>query len=40
MVKIGAAARNLDTRMNLDKSGRYNQPAQYGRDAAHESRAA
>jgi hypothetical protein len=40
MVKICAAARNLDTRMNFDRSGRYKQPVQYGRDAAHKSRAA
>ncbi len=40
MVKICAAARNLDTRMNFDRSGRYNQPVQYGREAAHKSRAA
>ncbi len=40
IVKICAAAKNLDTRMNFDRSGRYNQPVQYGRDAAHKSRAA
>ncbi len=40
MVKICAAARNLDTHVNFDKSGKYNQPVQYGRDAAHKSRAA
>jgi len=40
IVKICAAARNLDTRVNFDRSGRYNQPVQYGRDAAHKSRAA
>ncbi len=40
MVKICAAARNLDTSGNLGKSGLYNQPAQYRRDAAHKSRAA
>ncbi len=33
-------ARNLDTRVNFGMSGRYNQPVQYGRDAAHKSRAA
>ncbi len=40
MVKICAADRNLDTRVNYDRSGRYNQPVQYGRDAAHKIRAA
>ncbi len=40
IVKICAAARNLDTRVNFDRSGRYNQPVQYGRDAVHKSRAA
>ncbi len=40
MVKICAAARILDTRVNFDKSGRYNQPVQYERDAPHKSRAA
>ncbi len=40
MVKICTAARNLDTRVNFDRSGRYNQPVQYGRDAAQKSRAA
>jgi hypothetical protein len=40
MVKICAAAWILDTRVNFGKSGRYNQPVQYGRDAAHKSRAA
>jgi hypothetical protein len=40
MVKICAAARNLDTRVNFDKLGRYNQPVQYGGDAAHKSKAA
>jgi hypothetical protein len=32
--------RKLDTRRNFDRSCRYNQPVQYGRDAAHKSRAA
>ncbi len=40
IVKIYAAARNLDTRMNFGRSGRYNQPVQYGRDAANKSREA
>jgi hypothetical protein len=40
MVKICAAARNLDTRVNFGMSGRYNQAVRYGRDAAHKSRAA
>ncbi len=40
IVKICAATRNLDTRVNFGRSGRYNQPVQYGRDAAHKSRAA
>ncbi len=40
MMKIWAAAKNLDTRVNFGMSGRYNQPVQYGRDAAHKSRAA
>jgi hypothetical protein len=40
LVKICAAAKNLDTRLNFGMSGRYNQPVQYGRDAAHKSRAA
>ncbi len=40
MVKICAVARNLDIRVNFGMSGRYNQPVQYGRDAAHKSRAA
>ncbi len=40
MVKICVAARNLDTCVNFDKSGLYNLPVQYGRDAAHKSRAA
>jgi hypothetical protein len=40
MVKICAAAKNLDTRMNSVMLGRYNQPVQYGRDAAHKSRPA
>jgi hypothetical protein len=39
-VKICAAAKNLDTRVNFDMSGRYNQLVQYGRDTAHKSRAA
>jgi hypothetical protein len=39
MVKICAAAYILDTRGNFDRSGRYNQAVQYGRDAAHKSRA-
>ncbi len=34
------AAKNLDTRVYFGMSGRYNQPVQYGRDAAHKSRAA
>ncbi len=33
IVKICAAARNLDTRVNFDRSGRYNQQVQYGRAA-------
>jgi hypothetical protein len=40
IVKICAAARNLDTCVNFDRSGQYKQPVQYGRDAAHKSRAA
>ncbi len=40
MVKICETARNLDTRVNFDRSGRYNQPVQYVRDAAHKSIAA
>ena len=40
IVKICTAARNLDTCVNFGMSGRYNQPVQYGRDAAHKSRAA
>ncbi len=40
MVKICAAARNLDNCVNFGRSGRYNQPVQYGRDIAHKSRAA
>jgi hypothetical protein len=40
LVKICAAARNLDTRVNFGMSGRYNQLVQYGRNAAHKSRAA
>jgi hypothetical protein len=40
IVKICTATRNLDTRVNFGMSGQYNQPEQYGRDAAHKSRAA
>ncbi len=40
IVKICAAAKNLDTRVNFGMSGRYNQPVQYRRDAAYKSRAA
>ncbi len=40
MVKICAAARYLDTRLNFGRSDRYNQPVHYGRDATHKSRAA
>jgi hypothetical protein len=40
LVKICAAAKNLDTRIYFGMSGRYNQPVQYGRDAAHKSWAA
>ncbi len=40
IVKICAAAKNSDTRVYFGMSGRYNQPVQYGRDAAHKSRAA
>ncbi len=40
IVKICAAAKNLETRVNFGMSGRYNQPVQFGRDAAHKSRAA
>ncbi len=40
MVKICAAARNLDTRVNFDRLGQYKQLVQYGRDAANKSRAA
>jgi len=40
IVKICAAARNLNTLVIFDRSGRYNQPVQYGRDAVHKSRAA
>ncbi len=40
LVKICVPARNLDTRVNFDRSGRFNQPVQYGRDAAHKSRVA
>ena len=32
--------RKLGIRRNFDRSCRYNQPVQYGRDAAHKSRAA
>ncbi len=39
-MKICAAAKILDTRVNFDRSGRYNQPVQNGRDAAHKSRVA
>jgi hypothetical protein len=31
---------NFDTRVYFGMSGQYNQPVQYGRDAAHKSRAA
>jgi hypothetical protein len=40
LVKIYAAAYNLDFRIHYDMSGRYKQPVQYGRDSAHKSRAA
>ncbi len=40
IVKICAAAWILDIRGNFDRCCRYNQPVQYGRDAAHKSRAA
>ncbi len=40
IVKICTAAKILDTRVNFDRSGRNNQSVQYGRDAAHKSRAA
>ncbi len=40
LVKICTAAKNLDTRVYFGMSGRYNQPVQYGRDAAHKSWAA
>ncbi len=40
IVKICEATENLDTRVNFGRSGQYNQPVQYGRDAAHKSRAA
>ncbi len=39
-MKICAAAKNLDTRVNFGRLGQYNQLVQYGRDAAHKSRAA
>ncbi len=39
-MKICAAAKNLDTHANFGRSGRYNQPIQYGRDAAHKNRVA
>ena len=35
MVKICAAAKNLDTRVNFGMSGWYNQLVQYRRGAAH-----
>ena len=38
LVKICAAAKILDTRVNFDRSGRYNQAVQYRRDPAHKSR--
>jgi hypothetical protein len=34
LVKICAAARNLDTRVNFGRSGQYNQSVQYERDAS------
>jgi hypothetical protein len=40
MVKICAAAKNLDTRVKFGMSGRYNQRVQYRRDTTHKSRAA
>jgi len=40
IVKICAAAKNLDTRVNFGRLGQYNQPVQYGRDTAHKSWAA
>jgi hypothetical protein len=40
LVKICAAPKNLDTRLYFGMSGQYNQPVQYGRDAAHKSRVA
>ncbi len=40
MVKICAAAWILGIRGNFDRSCQYNQPVQYGRDAAHKSGAA
>ena len=39
LVKICAAANNLDFRAYFGMSGRYKQPVQYGRDSAHKSRA-
>ena len=39
LVKICAAANNLDLRVYFGMSGRYNQPVQYGRDSVHKSRA-
>jgi hypothetical protein len=35
IVKICAAAKNLDAHVNFDRLGRYNQQVQYGRDATH-----
>ena len=40
LVKMYAAANNLDFRINFGMSGRYKQPVQYGRDSAHKSEAA
>ncbi len=39
-MKIYAAANYFDFRVYFGMSGRYKQPVQYGRDSAHESRAA
>ena len=40
LVKIYGAANNFDFRVYFGMSGRYEQPVQYGRDSAHNSRAA
>ncbi len=40
LVKMYAATYNFGFRVDFGMSGRYKQPVQYGRDTAHESRAA